>query len=247
MRYQEENSKMIDKWCKEGWKWGTKIDHETYLRALKGDFVLYLTPTKPVPSSWLEVKGKKVLGLASGGGQQMPILHALGAECTLLDYSEMQCQSDREVAEREGYQIEIINADMTRTLPFADETFDLIVNPVSNCYIKEVEPVFKECYRVLKRGGELIGGYDIGVGFAFDDQDELRFVLPFDPLCNPEHRQAAIANGWGYDFSHSIKEQIGGQLAAGFTLIDIYDDTNGYGKLEEYKIPTFIATRGRKA
>ncbi len=103
MRYQEENSKMIDKWCKEGWKWGTKIDHETYLRALKGDFVLYLTPTKPVPSSWLEVKGKKVLGLASGGGQQMPILHALGAECTLLDYSEMQCQSDREVAEREGY------------------------------------------------------------------------------------------------------------------------------------------------
>ncbi len=246
MRYQDENSKLIDKWCQDGWKWGIKIDHETYLKALNGEYELYLTPTKPVPSSWLDVKGKKVLGLASGGGQQIPILNALGAKCTLLDFSKSQCQSDLDVAKREGYEVEVICADMTKPLPFKDESFDLIVNPVSNCFIKEVGPLFKECYRILKKGGELIGGYDIGVGYAFDDDGEMCFVLPYDPLNDPDHQKAALENDWGYDFSHSIQEQIGGQLKAGFTLIDIYDDTSGYGKLEEYKIPTFIATRSKK-
>ena len=86
---------------------------------------MLLTPTKFVPHEWFgELKGKKVLGLASGGGQQMPIFAALGAACTVLDYSEKQLESERMVARREGYQIEIIRADMTKPLPFADETFD---------------------------------------------------------------------------------------------------------------------------
>ena len=55
---------------------------------------MVLTPTKPVPHEWFgELKGKKVLGLASGGGQQMPIFAALGASCTVLDYSPRQLDS----------------------------------------------------------------------------------------------------------------------------------------------------------
>jgi ubiquinone/menaquinone biosynthesis C-methylase UbiE len=101
----------------------------------------------------LALKGKRVLGLASGGGQQMPIFAALGAICTVFDYTEAQLESERMVSEREGYPIAIVQGDMTKPLPFEDGSFDLIFFPVSNVYIEEAKPVFKECYRILKKGG----------------------------------------------------------------------------------------------
>ena len=159
MEYQEINSKTIDRWVDEGWEWGKPIDHDTYVRAKNGDWQVLLTPMKPVPTAWFGDLGKKkVLGLASGGGQQMPIFTALGAECTVLDYSVRQLESERLVAEREGYKINIIRADMTKPLPFENKEFDLIFHPVSNCYVAEVKPIFRECYRILKPGGILLCG-----------------------------------------------------------------------------------------
>ena len=146
--YTKENAKTIDQWVEEGWIWGIPISHEVYEKAVNGEWEMVLTPTKPVPKSWFpELKGKKILGLASGGGQQMPIFAALGGICTVLDYSDRQLASEEMVAKREGYDIEIVKADMTKNFPFADETFDLIFHPVSNCYVEEVLPVWKECYR----------------------------------------------------------------------------------------------------
>lgn len=113
------------------------------------------------------------------------IFSALGAKCTVLDYSSEQCKREREIAKREGYDVEIIQFDMTRRLPFEDETFDLIFHPVSNSYVEEVKPIFKECFRVLKKDGILLCG-------------------------------------------------------------NLYEDTNGEGKLHEYNIPTFLATRAIK-
>lgn len=121
--------------------------------------IVRLTPVKPVPHAWFgDLRGKKLLGLASGGGQQMPVFAALGADCTVFDYSEKQLENERAVAEREGYQIRIVRGDMTKPLPFEDESFDLIFHPVSNCYIEDVRPVWRECRRVLRRGGFLISG-----------------------------------------------------------------------------------------
>jgi hypothetical protein len=40
-----------------------------------------------------------------------------------------------------------------------------------------------------------------------------------------------------------LSEQIGGQLKAGFRLLDIYEDTNSEGYLKEKNVPSFIATR----
>ena len=100
MGYQEINSETINGWCREGWEWGRPIPHESYERALRGDWEVFLTPTKAVPREWFgSLDGKRLLGLASGGGQQLPIFTALGARCTLLDYSQEQCRSERMVAE----------------------------------------------------------------------------------------------------------------------------------------------------
>lgn len=54
---------------------------------------------------------------------------------------------------------------MSKALPFEDENFDIIFHPVSNCYVEEVKPIFKECYRILKKGGILLCGLDNGFGY----------------------------------------------------------------------------------
>ena len=248
MNYQDLNAITIDRWVEEGWEWGTPISHEEYIAARRGKWDVLLTPTKFVPHAWFgDLKGKRVLGLASGGGQQMPVFAALGADCTVLDYSERQLASERMVAQREGYEISIIRADMTKRLPFEDDSFDLIFHPVSNCYVEEVCPIFRECFRVLKSGGILLSGLDNGINYITGEDEKIIVnTLPFNPLKNPEHRKLLEDTDCGMQFSHTIEEQIGGQLKAGFILTDLYGDTNGEGYLHEHNIETFIATRAIK-
>ena len=248
MQYQEMNAHTIDKWVEGGWEWGTPVSHEVFTAAQDGRWGVYLTPTKPVPHRWFgEMKGKKILGLAAGGGQQIPIFCALGAVCTVLDYSKRQCESERMVAAREGYWVDVIQGDMTKPLPFADESFDLVFHPVSNCYVEEVEPIFKECCRVLKKGGVLLSGLDNGINYIFDeDETTVKYTLPFNPLKDELLYAESIKNDWGIQFSHTLEEQLGGQLRAGFRLTDLYEDTNGAGNLHAHNVPSFLATRAVK-
>ncbi|MBQ7172228.1 MAG: class I SAM-dependent methyltransferase [Clostridia bacterium] len=248
MDYQEINAQTIDRWVEEGWEWGKPISREEYAKAKTGEWSVFLTPTKPVPRAWFgELAGKRLLGLAAGGGQQMPVFAAAGADVTVLDYSKKQLETERTVAEREGYQIRIIRADMTKPLPFEDGSFDLIFHPVSNCYVREVRPIFRECFRILKPGGVLLGGYDNGINYLFDEAEE-RLInhLPFDPLSDPGQRKQLEDADCGLQFSHTLEEQLGGQLEAGFLITDLYEDYNGEGRLHELRVPSFFAARAVK-
>ena len=191
-----------------------------------------------------------MLGLASGGGQQMPVFSKLGAKCTIFDYSDKQLDADRMVAEREGYSIEIVKGDMSKTLPFEDEIFDIIFHPVSNSYVEDVYHIWNECYRVLKKGGRLLAGMDNGINYLFEEDEPLKVVnpLPFNPLkMSEEKRKAMIANGDGVQFSHTLDEQIGGQLKAGFILKDLYEDRDREGGNEIGKYyPQYFATFAMK-
>ncbi|MBQ7612382.1 MAG: class I SAM-dependent methyltransferase [Spirochaetaceae bacterium] len=248
MNYQDINAKTIDRWIDEGWQWGKPISHETYLKALAGEWDVLLTPTKPVPHEWLgNLHDKKILGLACGGGQQMPIFAALGADCTVLDYSSRQIEMEHLVAQREQYTIRIIQADMTKPLPFDDGEFDIIFHPVSNCYVEDVRAIWKECYRVLKRGGYLLSGVDHYINHIVDENEKTIInSLPFNPLKNPEQMQQLQQSDSGVQFSHSLEEQIQGQLDTGFRLLNLYEDTNGEGRLHDLHIPTFLAMRSVK-
>ena len=248
MNYQDINSQVIDRWVEEGWEWGIPISHEAYVAAQNGKWDTVLTPTKPVPHHWFgDLKGKKVLGLASGGGQQMPVFAALGADCTVLDYSQKQLDSESMVSQREGYSIRIIRADMTKPLPFSDGEFDLIFHPVSNCYIEKVEPVFAECFRILRSGGVLLCGLGNEINYLVNEEErEISNEMPFNPLINEKYRKQLEEEDCGMQFSHTVEEQIGGQLKAGFILTDIFGDTNGEGRLHEMNIETYLATRAVK-
>ncbi len=251
--YTEINSKTWDKWAQEGNEWSVLISRVEYVNAQNGNWGIYLTPEKFVPKEWFgDLKSKKLLGLASGGGQQMPVFSALGADCTIFDNSDRQLNSERLVSEREGYAINIIKGDMTKRLPFEDESFDMIFHPVSNCYIEDVYHVWNECYRILKKGGILLAGMDNGMNFLFNDDNTLPLTvankLPFNPLKMSEEEFKKMADNYdGIQFSHSLEEQIGGQLKAGFILTDLYEDRDreGWGLLREYT-PQYFATRAVK-
>ena len=177
----------------------------------------------------------------------MPIFSALGAECTVLDYSQKQLESERAFAEQEGYSIELLRADMTKPLPFESESFELIFHPVSNCYVQEVFPIWKECFRILRKGGVLLAGVDNGINFIFDEeQKELKYALPYQPLQNPELFRQCMEQGDALQFSHTTEDQLRTLLQAGFQLEDIYEDTNGTGRLHEFGVPTFLAFLVRK-
>lgn len=246
--YTDVNSKTIDRWVENGWEWGRPITHEQFLAARQGDWSIVLTPTIPVPAEWFpNLDGLDLLGLACGGGQQMPLFAAAGARCTVLDYSERQLESEQMVAAREGYDIRIVRADMSKPLPFADASFDVIVHPVSNCYIREVEPLWRECFRILRPGGILLAGLDNGINYLFDESETmLVHALPYDPLNDEALYAESLKNDDGIQFSHTFEEQVGGQLKAGFALTHLFEDYNGYGRLHELHIPTFVATRAVK-
>jgi len=251
-KYTKVNAKAVDSWVEGGWEWGTPVTPEVCEKARNGEWDVLLTPILPVPKDWfLPFKDIKILGLASGGGQQMPIFSILGGNCTVMDLSTRQLENERIVAQREGYEINIVQADMTEEFPFENESFDLIFHPVSNVFIEDVQHVWNECHRVLKPGGVLLSGLSNGITYLFDESTKPYTVvntLPWNPLRNPEQmKKLQDEDNDCFEFSHTFDDQIGGQLRAGFVIVSAYEDydnKNSDFRLEG--IPTYWATKAIK-
>ena len=125
---------------------------------------------EPVPRDWFPagLAGAAVLCLASGGGQQGPVLAAAGADVTVFDNSPGQLGRDEEVAAREGLAIRTVLGDMRDLSAFADARFDVVFNPVSNVFCPDLAPVWREWFRVLRPGGALLAGFMNPDMFIFD-------------------------------------------------------------------------------
>ncbi len=246
------NRKAWDKQVESGNPWTVPVTSEQVDAARHGEWQVLLTPTKPVPRTWFppELNGANLLCLASGGGQQGPILAAAGASVTVFDNSPNQLARDRMVSERDGLAIRTVLGDMANLSEFADESFELIFNPVSTCFIPEVKPVWQECYRVLRKGGALLTGFIQPHAYCLDLREgvyHLRFSLPYaDPTSiSTEERIQRFGADTPLEFSHTFTDQIGGQMAAGFHLVDLYEDIDPSEPINKY-MPTFMATRAVK-
>jgi SAM-dependent methyltransferase len=242
----------------DGNQWTIPVSSDTVAAARRGEWTILLTPSIPVPRAWFPpLAAAHVLCLASGGGQQGPILAAVGAYVTVFDNSPRQLAQDRLVAEREGLAIRTIEGDMADLSVFADASFDLIVHPVSNVFAADVLPVWREAYRVLRPGGALLAGFSNPINYIFDldllDRERrlvVKYTLPYSDIgsLSEEAREAYLAKGWPLEFSHTLDDQIGGQLAAGFLLAGFFEDRyppEEKDLLSEY-MPTFFATRAIK-
>lgn len=253
MSYIEENAKIWDRRSENNDTWSIPVSSEAVNRAQEGVWDIVLTPTKPVPAHWLpkRLTGKKILCLASGGGQQGPILAAAGADVTVFDNSKVQLQKDELVAQRDDLKIKTVQGNMQDLSVFEDESFDYIVHPWSNGYIDNVLPVWKECARVLKPSGVLLSGFGNPISCIFNVGKFERGILkvenaiPYadiDHMDDPETR--AIVEADGYLWSHTLEDQIQGQIDAGFVISGFYEDVGG-SVLDRY-IKSSIATKAIK-
>ena len=127
-------------------RWTQPVNSEIIAKARDGKFRIVLTENTPVPHNWFPpLKDADVLCLASGGGQQGPVLSALGANVTVFDNSPAQLKQDQLVAEREALNLRTVEGDAADLSIFADESFDLIFNPCSTDFMQDVRSVWKEC------------------------------------------------------------------------------------------------------
>ena len=237
-----------------GNEWTRAVDSEVIAAARQGKWEVLLTETKPVPRQWFpDLNALEVLCLASGGGQQAPILAAAGARVTVFDNSPKQLEQDSKVSEREGLGLVTVEGDMTDLSCFADESFELIFHPCSNLFIPDVRPVWKESFRVLRHGGVLLAGFLNPVIYLFDDRlverKELlvRHTLPYSDMSSlpADERRQLIEKGEPLEFGHTLADQLGGQTDAGFIINGFYEDHHRTLAVAKYT-PTYIATRAIK-
>jgi SAM-dependent methyltransferase len=241
----------------QGNRWTVPVSASEVAAARDGHWSVQLTPTIPVPRSWFPatLTGCRVLGLASAGGQQGPIFAATGAVVTVLDLSPAQLDRDREVATREALVLDAVEGDMADLSRFPDASFDLVFHPVSNCFVSDIRPVWQEAFRVLRPGGVLLAGFCNPLIYLFSEDREgnldktLRYRVPHaDPdVLSAEELARFAAEHIPLEFGHTLEQQLGGQLRAGFLLTDLYEDCFDQPDhpLNAHS-PSFIATRAVK-
>jgi ubiquinone/menaquinone biosynthesis C-methylase UbiE len=252
----QQNSYAWDKKVEEGSRYTQAVSSEIIEKSKAGEWEITITTEKSVPRNWFpkSLVGLKILCLASGGGQQAPVLAAAGADVTVTDISRKQLEQDEKVAKRDGLTLKTVQGDMSDLSDFENESFDIVVNPVSNLFVKDVHPVWNEVSRVLKNKGILISGFTNPLLWIFDDNQERKGILdvkhsiPSSTLDYlPEEKvQDYINSSQTIEYAHTLEDQIQGQIEAGFVITGFYEDDFGGTRILDKHIKTFIATKAIK-
>jgi 2-polyprenyl-3-methyl-5-hydroxy-6-metoxy-1,4-benzoquinol methylase len=255
--YVKHNQHAWDLQVQKHNKWTLPVTSEIIAQAREGNWQVVLTPWKPVPFDWFpDLKSKDILCLASAGGQQAPVLSAAGANVTVFDISSEQLKQDQIVARREGLTIEIIQGDMSDLSHFSEEQFDLIFHPVSNCFVQNIRSIWREIFRILKSGGTLLSGFTNPIIYLFDESHpdapfNLNIInkIPYSDLetLSSQQKEMYREEGIPFEFGHTLEDQIGGQIDAGFIIAGFYEDKHNPIDHPIYDhISTFIATKATK-
>lgn len=259
MDVRSHNRAAWDLLSRSGDRWGIPVEPSIIAAARRGKWSVVLTNSAPVPRSWFpaSLAGIDLLGLASGGGQQCPIFAAAGARVTLLDNSPEQLSKDAYVAQRDKLDIRLVEGTMEDLSAFPDASFDLVFNPASVFFTRNVRNVWREAARVLRPGGTLLSGFLNPAVYLFekDAVDGIeggppllaKFKLPYSDEHDlpPDELAARVARRDPLGFSHTLSDLLGGQMDAGLHLTGMYEDVFGDAALDAH-MPGLLATRAVK-
>ena len=178
--------------------------------------------------SWLpeRLDGIEVLCLAAGGGKHGPLYAAAGARVAVVDISPAMLDLDRAVARERRLQVELLEGSMDDLSMLSAGRFDLVIHPVSTCYVPDVARVFREVARVTKPGGRYISQHKSPTSLQAAPEPGAmgRYELAHpqslaDPL--PPAGPSRLREAGTHEFIHSLSTLLGGICAAGFTIDDV--------------------------
>ncbi|MBW3597585.1 MAG: class I SAM-dependent methyltransferase [Planctomycetes bacterium] len=187
---------------------------------------------------WLggDVQGRRLLCLAAGGGRQGPLYAAAGAVVTVVDISPAMLELDRQVAAERRLQLRTVAASMDDLSMFEAAEFDIVVHPVSTCYVPEVEPVYRQVARVTRPGGLYISQHKqpaslqasvqpSASGYELSEPYYRRGPLP--PISGSPHREEGTL-----EYLHRWEQLIGGLCRAGFVVEDLIEPLHAEARAE---------------
>jgi SAM-dependent methyltransferase len=180
-------------------------------------------------AGWLgaAVTGLRVLCLAAGGGKQGVLYAALGAEVTVVDLSPEMLALDRQVAAERNLAIRTVEASMDDLSIFSPASFDVVVQPVSTCYVPDILPVYREVARITAAGGLYISQHKQPASL----QADVRASPAGYELIEPYYRDGPLPAVEGsphrepgtLEFLHRWEELVGGLCRAGFVIEDLLE------------------------
>jgi SAM-dependent methyltransferase len=240
--------------------WNLRVRHRaTHTRtASERDFQHPLQVVDP--RGWLgkSVHGQRVLCLASGGGLQSVLLAAAGAEVTVVDLSPAMLEQDRRMASSRGLTLRIIEGSMDDLSMLADACFEVVIQPVSSCYVPDIVRVYQEVARVTVTAGLYLSQHKQPTslqasalpgpqGYTIPEVYYRREPLP-PTLGAYEHRE-----GGALEFLHPWEQLIGGLCRSGFVIEDLqepnYADPRaavGTFRHRSQFIPPYVAIKARR-
>ena len=187
-------------------------------------------PLKSVDAAgWLgaSIKAKRVLCLAAGGGRHSVLYAAAGADVTVVDISPQMLALDREVAAERGLAVRTVEASMDDLSALAPASFDMVVQPVSTCYVPNVLAVYAEVAKVLVPGGLYISQHkqptslqattEPGASGHYEIVERYYRRGPL-PAEDSRHRE-----GGTLEYLHRWEELLGGMCRAGFAIEDVIE------------------------
>ncbi|HEY2838937.1 MAG TPA: class I SAM-dependent methyltransferase [Pirellulales bacterium] len=182
---------------------------------------------------WLDggLAGQRLLCLAAGGGRQSMFYAAAGAVVTVVDVSPAMIALDRQVAAERGLNIRAVCASMDDLSAFAQAEFDVVIQPVSSCYLPDVTRIYREVSRVLSPGGLYISQHKQPTSLQAEIHPTTRgyeVTTPYDhrgplpPVIGSPHREEGTL-----EFLHGWQDLIGGLCRAGFVIEDLLEPKHG--------------------
>lgn len=181
------------------------------------------------PLGWLggDIRGKRMLCLAAGGGRQSALYAAAGADVTVLDISPEMLARDRAVAAERRLNIRIVEGSMDDLSMFAAAEFDVVIHPVSTCYVPDVVAVYREVARVTRGGGLYISQHKSPVslqteitptGEGYRLMETYYRTGPLSPAAPGRLRERGTL-----EYLHRWEELLGGMCRAGFVIEDLVE------------------------